>query len=205
VFLWAYKVEAEMDDAQFIKIMQFFLTYWAGKCNRPMIYQPKSERTFWIDRIIPIFQSIGDQTGLVGFELCETNPTSHTETTMQQDSWKRGPSRNVDGLGRNEHGAEIIVMEGSSGQTNEDITHTKDDTLQKHSWLNLRTGILVETISRRSIINRRKFASLFRPVCLLHHHHIPPLALTHGTLVNTTIKNAELQKYPWTTVKGWIG
>ncbi|KAG0172095.1 hypothetical protein DFQ30_011214 [Apophysomyces sp. BC1015] len=129
-FLWTYKVEAEMDEEQLIKIMQFVLTDWAGKCNRPLIYRPKSERNFWIDRSIPIFQSIGDQTSLVGFEWCKTNPTSHTESAMQQDSWKCGPLRNVDGLERNEHGAEIIVMEGSSGQTNEDIAHTTDDTLQ---------------------------------------------------------------------------
>ncbi|ORX55619.1 hypothetical protein DM01DRAFT_107347 [Hesseltinella vesiculosa] len=73
---------------------------------------------------------MGDQTGLVGFEWCESSPLSFTESTMHQGSWKREPLRNLHGLGRSEYGTEVIVMESSSGIANEDVTHTKDDTLK---------------------------------------------------------------------------
>ncbi|KAI7871435.1 hypothetical protein BDF14DRAFT_1718922, partial [Spinellus fusiger] len=68
IFLWNYQVQANMEEEKLIKTIQFVLTDFVGKCSRPQIFQPKSERTFWIDRIIPVLQAIGDQTGLVSFE-----------------------------------------------------------------------------------------------------------------------------------------
>ncbi|KAG0188194.1 hypothetical protein DFQ28_005230 [Apophysomyces sp. BC1034] len=57
----------------------------------------------------------GDQTGLVGFEWCEANPESYTESTVEKDTWKHGPLRNVDGLGYSDLDTDVIVMEASSG------------------------------------------------------------------------------------------
>ncbi|KAG1447016.1 hypothetical protein G6F56_009392 [Rhizopus delemar] len=91
---------------------------------------PKLERTFWIDRIIPIFQAMGDQTGLVGFEWCELNPEPYMESTIEKDTRKRGPLRNVDGLEYSNLNTDMIVMEASSGQKDEDLMHTKDDILK---------------------------------------------------------------------------
>lgn len=120
----------DMEEDQIIKIIQFTLTDFAGKCNRSQIFEPKHERTFWIDKIIPIFQSIGDQTGLVGFEWCEKNPESFSETTTDLETWKHGPVRYVDGLGYREGRTDIIVMEASSGKNYEDLEHSRDDTLK---------------------------------------------------------------------------
>ncbi|KAI9020994.1 hypothetical protein CLU79DRAFT_804594 [Phycomyces nitens] len=130
VFLWTYTVQTSTEEDQMINIIRYVLTDFCGKCNRPEEFHSKSERTFWIDRVIPIFQTIGDQTGLLGFEWCETNPISFTESTINKDTWKSGPLRNVDGLGYNKTKTDIIVMEASSGQNNEDMVHTKDDTLK---------------------------------------------------------------------------
>ncbi|KAG1473608.1 hypothetical protein G6F56_000856 [Rhizopus delemar] len=117
-------------------------------------YQPKlsaetiaklksMNRTFWIDKVIPIFQSIGDQTGLLGFEWCEKIPQSHVQSVMDTDAWKLGTSRNVDGLGYNLYDEDLFVLEASSGQDKEDITHTKDDTLKNiHSSISILNALV---------------------------------------------------------------
>ncbi|CAO3667966.1 unnamed protein product [Rhizopus stolonifer] len=129
-YLWNQSIHTDMEEEQIIKIIQFTLTDFAGKCNRSQLFEPKHERTFWIDKIIPIFQSIGDQTGLVGFEWYEKNPESFSETTTDLETWKHSPVIYVDGLGYREGRSDIIVMEASSGKNNEDLEHSRDDTLK---------------------------------------------------------------------------
>lgn len=73
---------------------------------------------------------MGDQTGLVGFEWCELNPEPYMESTIEKDTRKRGPLRNVDGLEYSNLNTDMIVMEASSGQKDEDLMHTKDDILK---------------------------------------------------------------------------
>lgn len=165
-FLWNYDLQTNMEEEQLGKIVQFVLTDFVCKCNRPRIFQSKSERTFWIDRVIPIFQAVGDQTGLVGYEWCETNPGSYTESTIEQDTWKRGPLRNVDGLGYTDVGTDVIVMEASSGQTNEDLVHTKDDTLKNiHGSICILEAYLRQCPDARFITATNLLAFSVQSVC----------------------------------------
>jgi hypothetical protein len=66
----------------------------------------------------------------MGFECCEKNPESFSETTTDLETWKYDPVRYVDGLGYREGKSDIIVMEASSGKNNEDLEHNRDDTLK---------------------------------------------------------------------------
>jgi hypothetical protein len=81
-FLWNELAANSMEEEQMQKTIQITLTDFVGKCNRPQLFEPKHERTFWIDKIIPIFQAIGDQTGLIGFEWCE-NVQNHSQNPQQ--------------------------------------------------------------------------------------------------------------------------
>ncbi|KAG1137288.1 hypothetical protein G6F37_013561 [Rhizopus arrhizus] len=62
---------------------------------------------------------------------------------MDTDVWKLGSSRNVDGLGYNPYHEGLFVLEASSGPHEEDITHTKDDTLKNvHSSISLLNALV---------------------------------------------------------------
>jgi hypothetical protein len=52
------------------------------------------------------------------------------EPTIEKNTWKRRPLRNVDRLGYSDLNTDVIVMEASSGQKDEDLVYTKDDTLK---------------------------------------------------------------------------
>ncbi|KAI9032505.1 hypothetical protein CLU79DRAFT_680166, partial [Phycomyces nitens] len=71
-FIWSYKCPDKTDENEqsLIRTMQFVLTDFCSKCNRKssVITLANSERTFWVDRIVPLFQSFGDQTGLLTYQ-----------------------------------------------------------------------------------------------------------------------------------------
>ncbi|KAI8876576.1 hypothetical protein K501DRAFT_200119 [Backusella circina FSU 941] len=92
--------------------------YNSGKNS---VSYPKSERTFWVEHIISAFQTISDQTGLIGFEWYEAIPDSYLESTLDQENWKTGPVKKVNVFGYNYNKDEITFMGRSPGDSYEDI------------------------------------------------------------------------------------
>lgn len=86
--LWTYRLPSNISstERQFARIVQFVLTDYANKSNRRSDYMSSSERTFWIDRVVPLLQTLGDQTGLVGFEWCETVADEQLESSILPES-----------------------------------------------------------------------------------------------------------------------
>lgn len=101
-----------------------------------MINLSNSERTFWVDRVVPLFQIFGDQTGLLNYQWCEVFSRKHAENTMNIKNCTSGKARFVDGMGDDVYNEERVVMESSSGAIKENIRHTVDDTVkQVHSTI----------------------------------------------------------------------
>lgn len=131
LFLWNYDANTTDDlEKKLLNAAKYILTDFSSKCNRPLIFQPKGERTFWIDRVIPIFQTLGDQTGYIGFEWCEVEPKDYNTYTMDTLTWKRTSRRNVDGIGYNNKKKDQIVLECSGGLHKEIIDHVVNDSLK---------------------------------------------------------------------------
>ncbi|EIE85694.1 hypothetical protein G6F46_002002 [Rhizopus delemar] len=133
-FIWTFTQPDNIatDDVLLLKTIQFVLTDFCNKCHRNAFYQPKYERSYWIDRIIPIFQTFGDQSQLLGFQWCEIPTEEHVEFTIDPDTWMRTtPIKYHDGVGYDINGCSRLVMEGSSSSTlKEDVDHTQDDTIK---------------------------------------------------------------------------
>lgn len=133
-FIWTFTQPDNIatDDVLFLKTIQFVLTDFCNKCHRNAFYQPKYERSYWIDRVIPIFQTFGDQSQLLGFQWCEIPTEEHVEFTIDPDTWMRTtPIKYHDGVGYDINGCNRLVMEGSSSSTlKEDVDHTQDDTIK---------------------------------------------------------------------------
>ncbi|ORE11785.1 hypothetical protein BCV72DRAFT_197078, partial [Rhizopus microsporus var. microsporus] len=146
--LWTYQLPSTMSsiETQFTRIAQFILTDYANKCNRPVEYTSKGERTFWIDRVVPLLQTLDDQTGFVGFEWCETVADEQLESNTVPECWVHGNVRYLDGLGYDRKGRSKIVMESSSSPTAEKMDHTLNDTIK-----NMHNSIaLLEAVIRRN-------------------------------------------------------
>lgn len=132
-WLWTY-ICPEISTArekESILAIKYTLTDFAGKCNRKRPHQTNSERTFWINGVVPIFQPFFDQTGLLDFEWCEVFSKAHAETALDVESWSKGSAKYVDGLGYDQYECERLVMKASSGEFEENFTHTIDDTAKK--------------------------------------------------------------------------
>lgn len=62
--------------------------------------------------------------------MARSNPESYVESTIKKDIWKHRPVNKVDGLGHSNLGTDVITINASSGQKNEEFVHTKDNTLR---------------------------------------------------------------------------
>ncbi|KAI7904488.1 uncharacterized protein BX663DRAFT_559519 [Cokeromyces recurvatus] len=87
-------------EYNFFKAAQYILTSYSDKCNRSIQLRAPSERTLWVDRIASIFQTLGDQTGLIGLNVFIKR---HNE---------------------------ILPMEASIGLEKKDMEHTMEDMLK---------------------------------------------------------------------------
>ncbi|KAI7900376.1 uncharacterized protein BX663DRAFT_415714, partial [Cokeromyces recurvatus] len=130
-YIWSYKhtIKDELEH-NFFKAAQYILTSYSDKCNRSIQLRTPSERTFWVDQIASIFQTLGDQTGLIGFEWCETLSQNCVDDSINVDLWIKTSRRFLDGLGFDKCHNEILSMEASSGLEKEDMEHTMEDTLK---------------------------------------------------------------------------
>lgn len=133
-FLWAFAQPDDImvHDATLVKIVEFILTDFCSECHRNAFYQPKHERTHWIDRVVPIFQCFGDHSQLLGFQWCEIPTEEHVEFTIDPNSWMRTATiKYHDGLGYDINGRGRLVMEAlSSSIAKEDAEHTQGDTVK---------------------------------------------------------------------------
>ncbi|KAL0094761.1 hypothetical protein F4703DRAFT_1035151 [Phycomyces blakesleeanus] len=110
--------------------VQFILTDHANKCNCPIEYTIKRERTFWIDRVFPLLQTLGDKTGFVGFEWCETIAYEWMEFNTVPERWVHGNVRYLDGFCYYWKGRSKTVMKYSSSPIAEKMGHTLNDTIK---------------------------------------------------------------------------
>ncbi|CAO3687440.1 unnamed protein product [Rhizopus microsporus] len=119
-----------IDNANFdlkTKLLEISTDY-ANKCNREPTFI-KSERTLWIDRVIPILQTIGDQMEYIAYEWCEVEPAHYKTFTMGLSTFKRTSKRNVDDIGFNKYKNDIMVLEGSGPLNKSNMDHAVDGTL----------------------------------------------------------------------------
>ncbi|KAG0249719.1 hypothetical protein DFQ27_009840 [Actinomortierella ambigua] len=148
-FLWRLPPASQglsEEETQFIRVIQFVLTDFSAKCYRDPAFVAKSERTFWVDRVVPIFQQLADQTRLLGFEWCETAAVDLQETSISSSTWRStSPIQYLDGRGYDCEARSWITLEASSGQHKEKVEHTVNDTIK-----NAYNAIaLVKTMVRR--------------------------------------------------------
>ncbi|KAF9968609.1 hypothetical protein BGZ73_009196 [Actinomortierella ambigua] len=133
-FLWKFDAASQglsKEETQLINVVQFVLTDFSSKCNRNTVFSSKSERTFWVDRVVPVFQHLADQTGLLGFEWCETAAVDLHETNISSSTWRPSNSTQyLDGRGYDSEGRNWMALEASSGQHKEKVEHTINDTIK---------------------------------------------------------------------------
>jgi hypothetical protein len=148
-YMWNFVGDAKSDlEIKLLEASKYILTDYANKCNREPIFTPKHEKTLWIDRVIPILQTIGDQTGYIGFEWCEVEPTHYKAFTMDLLTFKRTSKRNADGIGFNKYKNDIMILEGSSPLNKDDTEHEVDDTLKNiHSSICMLDCIIRENLN----------------------------------------------------------
>ncbi|KAF9408056.1 hypothetical protein BGZ76_005943, partial [Entomortierella beljakovae] len=163
-FLWKFDISDEcmVHDRQLVDVIRHVLTEFSSKCKRPAEFCSISERTFWIDRIQPIFQHFGDQTGLLGFEWCETPIKEQIESERTPQDWRAAGALMVDGRAYDKHDRNIMVMESSGTQKKERVVHTINDTV-KNAHLSieiLNSTIQQNPYSRFSTIARVTVFSL---------------------------------------------
>ncbi|KAG2192494.1 hypothetical protein INT47_009693 [Mucor saturninus] len=186
--LWKFTPpkDIESHDATMVKIIQFLLTDFCSKCYRNPIYQPRTERTFWIDRVVPIFQVFGHHSQLLGFQWCEVSTDEQMEFIIDPDTWMRtAGTKYHDGLGYDLDFQSRLIMEGSSKSTaREDIEHTQEDTIK-----NLHFSIEI----LNSFIRRNSTAS-YSSLCSVVVFSIQCVCKTI-TLTETKLDNCNIGSY----------
>ncbi|KAI9103133.1 hypothetical protein DFS34DRAFT_646516 [Phlyctochytrium arcticum] len=112
--------------------MRYTLTDFTQKATSSD--RPKHERTTWVQRIVPIFDSLAFNTGLIRFTWCEYTMMGRFTTTMEDNDFTARACKLADGLGLDPTtDSEIVIMEASSGvagTAREHMAHTLEDTLK---------------------------------------------------------------------------
>ncbi|KAG1034081.1 hypothetical protein G6F43_013464 [Rhizopus delemar] len=210
-FLWTFEVEANTnsDDLIFVNVIRCILTDFYSKCQRNSQYQPKYERTFWVDRIVPIFQALGDDSQLLGFQWCEVPTEEHAEFTIDPTTWKAGVSNKFhDGLGYDNNNCNKLIMEGSSRYIDkENVQHSQDDTIK----------IIHASIELLDSLIRRHLSASFSSLCLIKSFsvqcvctsiNLPTTSLDPedpGAYIHTHVRSADIplnydSRVSWTAI-----
>ncbi|ORE08081.1 hypothetical protein BCV72DRAFT_225562 [Rhizopus microsporus var. microsporus] len=193
-FLWAFEIEANTndDDLVFVNILRCILTDFYSKCQRNPQYQPKYERTFWVDRVVPIFQALGDHSQLLGFQWCEVPTEEHAEFTIDPTTWKPGVSNKFhDGLGYDNNNCNKLIMEGSSGYIDkENVQRSQDDTIK----------IIHASIELLDSLIRRHLSASFSSLCLINSFSVQCVC-TSITLSTTSLDPEDPGAYIHTQVR----
>ncbi|KAI9473538.1 MAG: hypothetical protein EXX96DRAFT_309868 [Benjaminiella poitrasii] len=193
-FLWSFTQSGDITahDATLTKIIQFVLTDFCSKCYRYAYYQPKYERTYWIDRVVPILQCFGDHSQLLGFQWCEIPTDEQVEFIIDPNSWMRTATvKYHDGLGCDMNGYSRLIMEGSSSSiTKENIDHTQEDTVKA----------LYSSIEILNAFIRRHAAASFSSLCTVLSFSLQCVCITI-TLSTTKIDYTNIGGYIQTEVR----
>lgn len=70
----------------------------------------------YIDRVVPLFQIFGDQTGRLSYKWREAFSQKYAEINADNINCKPANARYVDGMGYDKNNEERLVMELSGGQ-----------------------------------------------------------------------------------------
>ncbi|KAI8078900.1 uncharacterized protein BX664DRAFT_343018 [Halteromyces radiatus] len=141
-WLWTQKQhDITSREAKLLNMMKFILINFVDNCtatpisilNNTSTARKDYERTWWVRRVVPLFQTFGNQTGLLNFDWCECETTHHALEEMDLTIWEKGSSRFADGLGYDWNANERLVMEGSCGQHRESVSKTVDDSIKQLS------------------------------------------------------------------------
>ncbi|KAG1049279.1 hypothetical protein G6F43_008386 [Rhizopus delemar] len=134
------------------------------------------ERSFWIERIVPLFKYLGVNDQIV-FSWCEDHVMSNQENQRDPGDWLNSKNNTFsDGIGRTNIQQGKIFMESSSGFYVEDFGRTVGDTYK-----------IVESItSSLSIMMRRKQDCKFSSVLNLAVYGIQ-CTKNRLTLMKTTL------------------
>lgn len=193
-FLWTFGIEANTnsDDLIFVNIIRCILTDFYSKSQRNPQYQPKYERTFWVDRVVPIFQAIGDHSQLLGFQWCEVPTEEHAEFTIDPTTWKPGASNKFhDGLGYDNNSCNKLILEGSSRYIDkENVQHSQDDTIK----------IIHTSIELLDSLIRCHLSASFSSLCLIKSFSVQCVC-TSITLSTTSLDSEDPGAYIHTHVR----
>ncbi|CEG66999.1 hypothetical protein RMATCC62417_03485 [Rhizopus microsporus] len=152
-WLWQQTPPAELSNQEqkLWNIICFSLTSFVDNCTETTLGSTSAamthmgndyERTWWVRRVVPVFQTFANQTGLLSFNWCECEMRHHALTNMDPEYWQTRRPWFVNGHGYDLAGIERLVMEGSSGQHKEMIFKAIDDSVKQiHNMLSMLKGI----------------------------------------------------------------
>ncbi|GAB5587726.1 hypothetical protein Unana1_02626 [Umbelopsis nana] len=130
-WLWARKhCDLVPQEKQLWSMAKFYLTAFADNCTSTNT-APLTD--YELRRVVPIFQTFGNQTGLLSFDWCEWERKHHAVAEMDHALWEKGRPRFADGLGYDWSGEERLIMKASGGQHHEDVQQTIDDSIKQIS------------------------------------------------------------------------
>ncbi|KAL4208076.1 hypothetical protein AB4K20DRAFT_1807815 [Rhizopus microsporus] len=110
-FLWKFQAQVDIEEEQLLRIVI-----------------PKFERTFWINKVIPIFR---------------------VQSVIDTD----GARKNISGLGYDFQRQDLFVLEAASRTKKKGIVNTKDDTLKSiHSAVYLLSVLIRKNYDRAGIL-----------------------------------------------------
>ncbi|KAG0162020.1 hypothetical protein DFQ28_003703 [Apophysomyces sp. BC1034] len=137
-WLWTHQAPHGLaaQEKKLLNAVKFILTNFADNCGAVSMNAPAVtdyERTWWVRRVVPIFQTFGNQTGCLMFDWCEVETKHHAFAQMDPKLWEKGQARFADGLGYDWYGEERLIMEGSCGQHKEKVSKTVDDSVKQIS------------------------------------------------------------------------
>ncbi|CAO3638499.1 unnamed protein product [Mucor hiemalis] len=139
-WLWRQTIPSVLNiqEKKLWKVVCFSLTNFADNCTGTTLGPSSAaltrlgtdyERTWWVRRIVPVFQTFANQTGLLSFDWCECEVKHHALAEMDAEDFQKGTLWFGDGLGYEGAGLERVVMEGSSGKYKENVPKTIDDSI----------------------------------------------------------------------------
>ncbi|KAI9030151.1 hypothetical protein CLU79DRAFT_734324 [Phycomyces nitens] len=145
-FLWSYSTSPSLpkDEKKLIRVIQFILTEFAGTCYRNPVFNCKSDCTFLIDRVIPLFQTLENQTGLLGFEWCDVALDEEAEADEKsgEDDSDEALSYH-DGIGYDYSEKPVLIINNTLCEDNELAARARDDILKNlHSSIHFLSNIL---------------------------------------------------------------
>ncbi|KAF7725451.1 hypothetical protein EC973_009625 [Apophysomyces ossiformis] len=156
------------ESSMFAKIIKYTLTDFHCHCLAPSTVSTH-ERTAFVDLIVPSFRALAKVTGLVEFYWCEKELISSKFVHLKDSDYnvKNITTKNIDGLGTARLGRtkmEEVLIESSSGISQENVPHTLDDTIK---LLECSTKSLLSEASVRKEASFESFKKM--KVYCLHH------------------------------------